>query len=201
MSSGNSDTRKRILTSTWRLLESAQGKEVRMSDIAKDAKVSRQALYLHFPTRRDLLIATTHHIDEVKDVESRLAASRSAKTGLERLDSFIEAWGNYIPEIYGLAQELMAMSARDEAAKLAWNERMAALRLGCRAAVDALQQDRNLSPEHSAGKATDILCALVSVRNWEHFRIDCGWSQQTYISKMKTIAKQLLVSPASSKSP
>jgi AcrR family transcriptional regulator len=164
-----------------------------MADIAKHAKVSRQALYLHFPSRRDLLIATTHYIDKMKDVDARLAASRSAKNGRDRLNAFIEAWGNYIPEIHGLARELMAMSDRDEAAKLAWNERMTALRQGCHAAVMALRRDGCLSPEHTVETATDILCALVSVRNWEYFTIDRNWSQQTYVTKMKTVALQVLV--------
>ncbi|WP_183416809.1 TetR/AcrR family transcriptional regulator [Limibacillus halophilus] len=201
MSSKIGDTQTRILASTWELLENARGKEVRMADIAKHAKVSRQALYLHFPSRRDLLIATTHYIDKMKDVDARLAASRSAKNGRDRLNAFIEAWGNYIPEIHGLARELMAMSDRDEAAKLAWNERMTALRQGCHAAVMALRRDGCLSPEHTVETATDILCALVSVRNWEYFTIDRNWSQRTYVTKMKTVAKQLLVGQASPELP
>ncbi len=201
MSSKIGDTQTRILASTWELLENARGKEVRMADIAKHAKVSRQALYLHFPSRRDLLIATTHYIDKMKDVDARLAASRSAKNGRDRLNAFIEAWGNYIPEIHGLARELMAMSDRDEAAKLAWNERMTALRQGCHAAVMALRRDGCLSPEHSVETATDILCALVSVRNWEYFTIDRNWSQRTYVTKMKAVAKQLLVGKASPELP
>jgi AcrR family transcriptional regulator len=83
MSSENPDTRTRILESAWKLLEAGGGSEVRMSDIAKDAGISRQAVYLHFPKRADLLIATTRYIDEVNDIDARLAASRGAATGVE----------------------------------------------------------------------------------------------------------------------
>ncbi len=163
-----------------------------MSDIAKDAGVSRQALYLHFPTRADLLVATTHHIDAVKDVDARLARSRAATTGTERLDAFIDAWGNYIPEIYGVAKALMGMGDTDEAAKLAWDNRMEALRQGCRAAVDALERDGRLSPEHSPAQATDLLWALLSVRIWEHLTIDCRWPRPLYIETMKALAQKAL---------
>lgn len=193
MSSGNPATRINILTAAWKLLEAAQGREVRMTDIAKEARVSRQALYLHFPTRADLLVATTRHIDDVKKVDARLVPSRSAKTGTERLDAFIEAWGNYIPEIYGVGKALMMMRDKDEAAKLAWDDRMQAVRHGCRAAVDALERDSRLPPEHSAAHATDILWTLLSVRAWEHLTIDCGWTQQLYIEKTKALARRILV--------
>lgn len=164
-----------------------------MTDIAKAAGVSRQALYLHFPARSDLLVATTLHIDEVKDVDARLVRSRSARTGIERLDAFIEAWGNYIPEIYGVGKALMIMGETDEGAKDAWAGRMGAVRHGCRAAIDALERDGQLLPEYSADRATDILWTLLSVRTWEHFTIDCGWSQPFYVEQATAMARRLLV--------
>lgn len=193
MSSGNPKTRNRILKSAWELLEAARGREVRMTDIAETAGVSRQAIYLHFPTRADLLVATTLHIDEVKKVDERLARSRAARTGTDRLDAFIEAWGNYIPEIYGVARALMIMSDTDEAAKLAWDSRLQAMREGCQAAIDALDRDDMLSARYSAAEATDLLTALLSVRTWEHLTSDCCWSQDLYIEKIKVLAWQAFV--------
>ncbi|MGI9389771.1 MAG: TetR/AcrR family transcriptional regulator, partial [Boseongicola sp.] len=75
MSRDESDTKLRILDTTWKLLESGET-TVRMSDIAKAVGISRQALYLHYPSRADLLVATTRHIDSVKNVDARLARSR-----------------------------------------------------------------------------------------------------------------------------
>ena len=89
----SSDTRSRILEAAWKLLEDGAGSEVRMSDIAKKAGISRQAVYLHFPKRADLLIAVTRYIDEANEVDARLAASRGAATGVERLDVFT---GNHV---------------------------------------------------------------------------------------------------------
>ena len=61
MSRDSSETKSRILNATWKLLESGDN-AVRMSDIAKAVGISRQALYLHYPNRADLLVATTKHI-------------------------------------------------------------------------------------------------------------------------------------------
>lgn len=193
MSRENFETRARILNAAWKLLEAGQGSGVTMSDIARTAGISRQAVYLHFPSRAALLIATTRHLDEVKNVDARLAASRNAATGLERLDAFIEAWGNYIPEVYGVAKAILAMKESDEAARLAWVDRMEAVRDGCRKAVAALKRDGALSAENSVKEATDILCSLLSVQTWEQLRCECGWSQRHYVNKMKDLAKKLLV--------
>lgn len=193
MSSIKPDTRTKILKSTWKLLESTTGDDVRMSDIAKQAGVSRQALYLHFPNRVDLLIATTRYLDEVKDVDGRLAASRSATTGLARLDAFIEAWGNYIPEIFGVAAALLAMQDKDPAAKEAWSNRMQAVREGCEAAVKALDRDGQLRPDLEREKAIDLLWTLLSVHNWQQLTVSCGWTQDAYVDAMKSLARRLLV--------
>ncbi len=193
MSRENPDTRTRILQTTLNLLENGQGEKVRMADIAKQAGISRQALYLHFATRAELLIATTFYLDELKGSEARLAASRSATNGLDRLDAYIEAWGSYIPEIYGMAKAILAMSATDEAAAEAWAERMQDMREGCEAAINALQADGNLSPRYSAKQAADLLWTLLSVRNWEQLTQECGWSQEDYVASLKATARQLFV--------
>jgi len=189
----SSDTRSRILEAAWKLLEDGAGSEVRMSDIAKKAGISRQAVYLHFPKRADLLIAVTRYIDEANEVDARLAASRGAATGVERLDAYIEAWGNYIPEIYGVGKALMAMQESDSEARMAWEGRMLAVREGCEAAVGALARDGALSPEIGEEKATDLLWTLLSVRNWEQLTLECGWPQDDYIGEMKRTARKALL--------
>jgi AcrR family transcriptional regulator len=193
MSSDNPETRERILKAALTLLEASRGKGVRMTDIAKRAGITRQALYLHFSTRAELLIATTYYVDELKGIEERLVPSRRARSGIERLDAFIEAWGAYIPEIYGIAKALLAMRDTDEAAAKAWDERMQDVRHGCEAAIDALNSDNMLSPDHSPEQATDILWTMLSVRNWEQLTIDCAWPQERYIGTLKSLARRLFV--------
>ena len=103
MSSKEIDTKTRILEATWQLLEEHRGQGVNMSDIARAAGISRQAVYLHFTSRTELMIATMNYVDEVKGLDERLNLFNSAKTGIELLDTCVDVWGNYIPEIYGLA--------------------------------------------------------------------------------------------------
>ena len=188
------DTRTKILDACHTLLISDDGGSTRMSDIAKAAGLSRQAVYLHFKTRAELLIALTRHIDEVEDVAARLAPSRAATSGLERLDAYIEAWGGYIPIIYPVARALMAMAPGDEAADLAWTDRMTAMRQGCDAAINALAADGDLRPGLDAQTAAELLWALLSVRNWEALTQSCGWPQARYLHHMKALTRSYLCS-------
>ena len=193
MSSDAPETRTRILKAAWELLEASQGQGVRMTDIAKRAGISRQALYLHFATRAELLIATTHYIDEVKGAQERLVPSRTAQSGIERLDAWIEAWGNYIPEIYGIAKALLAMRDTDAEAAQAWDARMRDMREGCQAAIDALDRDGRLSPDYAPDEATDMLWTLLSVRNWEQLTLACGWTHAQYVETLKSLARRVFL--------
>lgn len=193
MSSDPINTKSRILDVTWNLLENGD-KTVRMSDIAKAAGISRQALYLHFPNRAELLVATTRHIDVVKNVDARLERSRSATSGVERLHAFIEGWGGYIPQIHGMSVALRAMRSTDKEAAAAWNDRMKAVRHGCEAAVQAISLDGSLTRDLTEEAATDLLWTLLSVENWERLVRDCGWTQSAYEKTIKQTAEAALLS-------
>ncbi|GAW33054.1 DNA-binding transcriptional repressor AcrR [Roseovarius sp. A-2] len=187
MSSKDLTTRDRILNAAWTLLESNPGVAARMSDIAKKAGVSRQALYLHFPNRTELFIAVTRHQDAVFGVQDMLAASRAAETGEERLRAFITAWGNYIPRIFGVAKTLLVMSETDVDAAQAWNERMADMHEGCAAAVTALARDGVLAMDET--EAADLLWTLLSIPTWEYLTRLCGWPQERYLSEITRLAR------------
>ena len=192
MSNQVPETRIRILNAALKRLESADGDTVRVSDVAKEAGVTRQTLYLYFRSRTELLlIAVTLYVDELKSSDDRLAASRAAPSGVARLEAYIAAWTDYIPEIYGVARALMAMN--DEEATAAWRQRMQDMWEGCEAAIKALKADGKLNPDYGVKDASDLLWTLLSVRNWEHLRIDREWSQRKYIKHMQDVAQRLFV--------
>jgi hypothetical protein len=139
-------------------------------------------------------VATIHYIDAVKNVDERLAPSRSASSGIERLRAFIEGWAGYIPEIHGMSVALRAMYDTDKEAAAAWNDRMQAVRHGCEAAIHAISEDGFLTDELTTVTATDLLWALLSVENWERLVCECGWSQSAYLQTLKKTTEAALLS-------
>lgn len=193
MTKKNTDTRTRILEATWRLLEQHRGQGVQMRDIAEAVGISRQALYLHFPSRAELMIATIHHVDDVKGLDKRLNQLKAATTGIAFLEASIDVWGNYIPEIYGLAKVFLSTRDTDEAMAAAWNDCMGCLRDVCREIVEALEREGNLAPGWSQDDAVDMLYTMLSIHNWEQLTIDSGWSTPQYIAWMKTLLTRSFV--------
>lgn len=192
MSTKKNYTRETILKAAWKILDESPRASSRMSDIAKEAGISRQAVYLHFPTRAELLIATARYVDEVYEIDERLRKSRNATTGKERLSAYIEAWGNYLPCVDCMASAFLAMPDDDDA-MAAWNDRMAAVRHGCLAAIEALAADDDLTASYTVAQATDILWMLLSIQNWQLLTVKCGWSQADYVSHILEIAQNVLV--------
>ena len=164
-----------------------------MRDVADAAGVSRQAVYDHFGSRAELMVATARYGDEVRGLEERLRGYRAAVSGVERLEAFIEFWGNYIPEIHGIARALLAAREGDRAVAAAWDDRMRVVQEACRDIVGRLQRDGMLAPAWSLDEAGEMLWSLLSIANWENLTIERGWPVGLYVSRMQELTKRAFV--------
>lgn len=193
MSSGDPETRRRILAASLKLMEDSEGREVRIGDIADAAEVSRQAVYLHFANRTDLMVETVRYADEIYGVEARLEACRSAKGGRAVLDAMVAFWGNYAPVIYRVAKGLLATRETDKAAAAAWADRMAVLRGGCEVTVECLVREGTLAEGWSVDEAASMMWAMLSIGTWESLVIDLGWENERYIERMQAALRRMLI--------
>jgi len=181
------DTRTKILKATWHLMEKNAGLNVSMSKIAKQAGISRQALYLHFKSRVDLMIATVNYVDMVKHLDERLIKFEDATTGIELLEACVDVWGNYVPEIYGLAKAMLNTRETDEAAAVAWNGCTSSLREVCEKTITTLEKEGKLLPNWTSKTATEMFWTMLSVYNWEQLTKEAGWTNKQYIEEMTNL--------------
>ena len=119
--------------------------------------------------------------------------SRAANAGTQRLMLYIEFWDYYLPDVYSTAKAMLLLRETDDAAATAWQNRMTAMRDGCRAIIDMLQAENTLADQWTRDTATDTLWTLLSISNWESLTIECGWSNQQYIDNIKSIADKTLL--------
>jgi AcrR family transcriptional regulator len=176
------------------------GRGVRMSDVAGAAGVSRQAVYDHFGSRADLMVSTVRHGDEVLGLDGRLRRYRAASSGVERLGAIIEFWGNYVPEIHGIARALLAARESDEAVAAAWDDRMGAVYEACRDIVERLHRDGVLAPGWSLEEAADVLWTMLSIRGWESLVLERGWPVSRYVERMQELTRRAFVRDAGGRS-
>lgn len=198
MSSDNNETnstRLKILSSTCKLMEERRGINVKMGDIAEDAGISRQALYLHFASRTELMVATVGYIDEIKGVSNRIASLDHATCAIVKLEEFMFFWGNYIPEIYGLAKALLNTRHTDKATAQAWESCMSHLRDMSQKVIESIYQEGLLVPFLEQQEASELFWALVSIQNWEQLTQECSWTTEQYIERMTKSLKHTFISP------
>jgi len=174
-------------------MEEKHGQDVYMRDIAKAAGISRQALYLHFTNRTDLMIATVQYVDEVKGLYDKLTSLEEAKTSTELLERCVDIWCNYIPEIYGMAKALLKTRDTDEATAAAWDGAMGCLRDLCETIIKRMEKEKILDPKWSRREAVDMMMTIISFYNWEQLVMEYGWSQKKYIKWIKTLLKQTFI--------
>ncbi|MEQ9366685.1 MAG: TetR/AcrR family transcriptional regulator [Leptospirales bacterium] len=195
MPGGKLETRQKILDATWRLMEARPNETVNMGDIAKAAGISRQALYLHFDTRTRLMLATVQYVDEVKGLNERVRRFESAGSGIELLESCVEVWGEYIPEIYGLARALRNTRDSDEATAAAWNGSMSCVRDLCTHTIATLEKEDLLNDDWSRHEAVELMWLMISIQSWEQLVHESKFTTLQFIQITQKILKKTLLKP------
>jgi AcrR family transcriptional regulator len=193
MSSGERETRERILRQTCRLMDERGGQGVRLEDVAAAAGVSRQAVYLHFGSRAGLLIAAVRSFDETLDLAGRTRPMREAPDGATALRELVRFWAGHVPQIYGPAKAMMAGRLTDEAVAAAWDDRMDAVRALCLDVTERIAREESLAPGWTADSAADFLAALLSIETWERLQLERGWSPEQYTERLQDAAHRALI--------
>ena len=195
------ETRVSILDAARRLVTEPERRSVSMAEIASAAGISRQAVYLHFESRTQILVALVHHIDEVHGFADMLHKCERAADARAVLSDFIGAWAGYVAHITDVARAMRAASATDNDAALAWRDRMRAFTGVCAGFVARLEAEGELASEWSASDAADFLATLLSIGNWQELIEERGWSRQRYVRAMRRSAEQSLLAPVTAPKP
>ena len=193
MSSKRQQTRIRILESARRLLVERGYHGVGLAEVARGAGVSRQALYLHFKSKAELLVATARHTDETIGVPEILRPVREARTAVEALDAGVAAYGAIEPDIYDVAAVVYAARRSDEAAEAAWQDRMAFRMANIRQGIERLQAEGLLADGWTVDEAADFAWALMSLHTYENLVVERQWPIERFVSRLQAILRGVLV--------
>lgn len=182
MSSNNS--KARILDVALTLITKRKGADVSMAQIAKAARVSRQAMYLHFANRGDLLLAVVRHADEKRGLDDEIRKIRGAPTGAAAMEAMVSLQARLNPAIWSIARALDAVRRTDEAAEQGWQDRLKHRLFGCSQIVARLSEDGTLKRGMSQEDATDLLWNITSMRTWEDLVLERGWTATQYEKRL-----------------
>ncbi len=187
------DTRTAILDAARVVFEEQGYFGGALGAVARTAGVSRQAIYLHFASKADLLAALHLHIYQTDVVP---AAQRhpiwAAATALDALDACIAVDAEIASKVWRIHEALVVARRHhpevDEALRPREEERYQELmRIG-----RWLKKDGELPPTMRVGTFADILWGLASLGTHQNLVVERGWSIGRYKRWVRdTIRSQL----------
>ncbi len=188
-------TREAILDAAVRLF-SERGERVRLEDVAREAGVSRQTVYLHFGSRPGLLLALVQHFDTHGPLLELIERVVEAPSALAALDAVVHLHAEYSPLAYPVARVFMTSRHQDPALQVAWDDRMEARRALYRHVVERLADEGLLVGPWTNDAAVEVIFALTSWQIWEQLVVEGGWSKHDYRSRLGIVLRRALVEPA-----
>lgn len=169
-------------------------REVNVRRVAQIAGLSRQAVYLHFASRSELLIAAARYVDERLDLERRLQPLAATQTAEQLLARFAEFLAEYNPLLYPVVRAADAARRSDREVAAGWADRLKSRRRGGHLIAKRLAAWGRLSPEWTTKTAGDWLTAQASVKVWEELVLDLGCSHKRFVELMtRAFVRALLV--------
>ncbi len=193
-STGRPETRTAILDAARALFEEQGYFGAGLEAVAKKAGVSRQAIYLHFASKADLLTALHVHV-YVTDVAPALERHPiwTAPTALDALDASIAVDAEVASKVWRIHEALVLARRHHEEVDATLRpreeERYAEyVRLG-----RWMKREGHLPPQLRVATFADILWGLLSLGTFQNLVIERGWSIDRFTAWVRATVRAQLV--------
>jgi AcrR family transcriptional regulator len=189
-------TRAAILDATWRLLEEGGAEATTMASVARHAGVTRRAVYLHFSSRAELLLALRAHVDEILDLDSSLLPVRKAPDAVSRLEAFVAHMARFHPKILTIDLALLRAKDTDPDVAQLVSRGLDGWLDGCRQLTQELTDEGRLAEPWTPDTAADLLWTFMFPETLERLTITRGWPPERYGELLTVLLRRTLVDPA-----
>jgi AcrR family transcriptional regulator len=180
-SSGRPQTRVQILEAARSLFEEHGYYGAGLGAVAKKAGVSRQAIYLHFPSKAELLTALHLHIFDT-DVVPALQRHPITDTmsGLEMLDATIAVDVEVIERVWRIHESLTVARRQHPEVDQTLIPREEEHYEGLLDVGRRLECDGALPPTIPVGLFADMLWGLMNLGTYRHLVVERRWPRDQY---------------------
>jgi AcrR family transcriptional regulator len=186
------ETKNAILDAARRLFEVEAYHAVGLEAVAKQAGVSRQAIYLHFDSKADLLEALHHRINE-QDVHPAMQRVWRSPDAGAALDAFVGATAVVAPKILGIFNALEAAARIEPVAEETWGRPREGRFADCLRMAKWLDREDELAADVNPRHAADVLFTMASIRAYESLVAGCGWSSRRWTTWTRQSLRTLLL--------
>jgi AcrR family transcriptional regulator len=191
------ETRARILEAAWTRVTERGRVDIPIAEIAREAGVTRQSVYLAFGNRTGLMIAMARHADDQSVHSHHLrAVAAGADDGPEALMAFVDAWLHHLPEIYPVGVLLGAAAITDPEAAAVFNDRMVgSLHARYRQVLSRLNAAGHLAAGYTPDTAADLAWSLTHIDAWRQLVVERGWTPEAFRADRAALIRATLLAP------
>jgi len=180
-SSRRSQTRIQILEAARAIFEALGYYGAGLEAVAKKAGVSRQAIYLHFPSKAELLTALHLHIFDTDVVPAlRRHPITDGMSALDVLDATIAADVEVVDKVWRIHESLTVARRQHPEVDQTLVPREEEHYEGLLDVGRRLERDGALPPAMPVGLFTDMLWGLLNLGTFRNLVVERGWSLEQY---------------------
>ena len=196
MSSSGRPTRIAILEAAHELFAAEGYHGVGLEKVAKQAGVSRQAVYLHFGSKGGLLLELARYEHERTGI-SALADRTvwSAPDAAAALDAWAALFAAFAPEVLDFVRVLDGARRSDPDAAAVWRDQSEDRLQGCRRLADWLKRDGVLTTGWTVSSAADLIWAIASLQTYDELVIERGWRPSRFTRHIQETLRRTLLAP------
>lgn len=171
-------TRDALLGAARALLEEGGFAALTMGAVAERAGVTRRGVYLHFPSRTELVAGLFDHLAAAEGLDESLERVWAAPDAVAALTEWARHVARYHPRLLAVDRAVEHVRRSDDDAAR-HRARVAAAKLAnCRRLADRLAAEGRLAAPWSPDTAADVIYALTTSDVVEGLLVDRGWPQQ-----------------------
>lgn len=186
-------TRVAVLDAAWELLEEGGPALATVAAIAGRAGVSRQALYLHFASRAELLFALHEHVDRRLDLAASIEPVLAASDGVTALEAFAAHLARYHPQIRAIDLALLRAQDDDPDVAALVEEGTRIWRDVCAGISRRLAEEGRLAEPWTVQTAADLLWTFMFPETLDRLTRDRGWPNERYRELLTVLLRRALV--------
>jgi AcrR family transcriptional regulator len=187
-------TRDAVLAATRSILESEGFEALTMAAVAARAGISRQAVYLHFRSRSDLVTALFGHMAQQEGLQQSLDPVHNAPDAVTALREWARHLATYHPRLMGVDRAIDRVRHADaDAAR--YRETINTKQMAnCRALAQRLADEQRLAEPWTVDTAADMLWALIATDLFERL-LTRGWTAEVTTEHLRGMFEATFVRP------
>jgi AcrR family transcriptional regulator len=186
-------TRAALMAAARQILEEHGFDALTMSALARQAGVTRRAVYLHFESRADVVDALFSYIAESEGLHDSVNQVWAAPDSVAALDEWARHFTRYHSKVLPVDRAVHRVHRNDADAAQHRRKVLAAKSANCRRIAEWLKRDGRLAEPWTVGTASDMLMALTTSDVLETLITDRRWSKQRFTEHYAALLRHTFV--------